>query len=144
MDPSNPVVKLCAQGMEEEGKGNIPEAKSLFKDAWARSRNDFERCIAAHYVARHQPTAELALQWNQQAMDCAVRVSDGSTDEFFASLSLNLGKSHENLGHTDEARQLFECADRQVQRVSAGPYREIVEDGIRRGLLRAGRAGNSD
>jgi hypothetical protein len=97
MDPSNPVVRLCAQGMEEESKGNVGEAKALFEQAWSRSRSDWERCIAAHYVARHQPTPQLALHWNQEAMDCGVRVCDGSADEFFASFYLNLAKSHEDL-----------------------------------------------
>ena len=37
MDPENPVVKLCAQGMEEEARGDLPAAANLFERAWERS-----------------------------------------------------------------------------------------------------------
>ena len=136
MDPNNPVVKLCAQGMEEEGKGNAAKAANLFQQAWEQSTNDFERCIAAHYLARHQPNADLALRWNQEAMDCANRVADGSVAEFLPSLYLNLGKSNEDLGSVERARELYECAADRVDCLPGGAYRDIVEDGIRRGLQR--------
>jgi hypothetical protein len=136
MDPTNAVVKLCAQGMEEEGRGNSTEATKLFARAWAESTNDCERCIAAHYVARHQPTAELSLRWNQEALDCANRVADESVAGFLASLYLNLGKSHEDLENDDEARRLYECAAGELASVPAGAYRDIVQDGINRGLRR--------
>ncbi len=142
MDPENTVVKLCVQGMEEEGKGNNEQASSLFAQAWAESRNDFERCIAAHYVARHQATAEQTLNWNQQAMHCAHRVCDGSADQFFASLYLNLGKSYEEIGNGERAAELYRCAAARLGVVPPGAYRDIVQDGIERGLLRVG-AGNS-
>jgi hypothetical protein len=86
MDPDDPIVKLCARGMEEESKGNIDAAAELFGQAWTQCTNDFERCIAAHYVARHQHSAEGALHWNQEAMDCAHRLSDTRVAEFLPSL----------------------------------------------------------
>lgn len=138
MDPNNPVVKLCVLGMEEEGKGNGKEAAELFMRAWELSAGDLERCIAAHYVARHQPTVEFALHWNQQALECALRAGDASVEEFFASLYLNLAKSHEDLGDREKARQLFEQADAKLVCLPPGAYREIVQDGISRGLRRVG------
>src|SRR4051812_32087629 len=132
MDPNNAVVKLCAQGMEEESKGNAEEAAALFEQAWIKSTNDFERCIAAHYVARHQPSPPLALRWNQEAMDCANRVDDGSVAEFLPSLYLNLGKSYEDLGNAERASELYQCAADRVDALPRGAYRDIVEDGIRR------------
>jgi hypothetical protein len=139
MDPNNDVVKLCAQGMEEESKGNADEAAGLFVQAWTKSTNDFEHCIAAHYVARHQPSPALALRWNQEAMDYANRVDDGSVAEFLPSLYLNLGKSNEDLGNAERARELYQCAADRLARIPVGPYRDIVEDGIKRGLQRVGR-----
>ena len=138
MDPNNAIVKLCAQGMEEESKGNAEGAATLFEQAWTKSTNDFERCIAAHYVARHQPSPPLALHWNQEAMDCADRVADGSVTEFLPSLYLNLGKSHEDLGNLEKAGELYKCAADRVSCLPAGAYRDIVEDGIKRGLQRVG------
>ena len=143
MDPNNAVVRLCAQGMEEEGRGNSTEATKLFAQAWTQSTNDFERCIAAHYVARHQPTTELSLRWNQEALDCAKRVAGESVAGFLPSLYLNLGKSHEDLDNDDEARRLYECATENLASVPAGAYRDIVQDGITRGLQRVGNSQNS-
>ncbi len=136
MDPNNPVVKLCAQGMEEESKGNDKRAAELFEQAWKQGSNDFELCIAAHYVARHQANAELALHWNQEAINCAHRVGDGSVTEFIPSLYLNLGKSYEDLGNIDEARCNYEWAAAKLPCIPIGAYRDIIEDGIRRALQR--------
>jgi len=144
MDPNNAVVKLCAQGMEEESKGNAEEAARLFEQAWSKSTNDFERCIAAHYLARHQPSPPLALQWNQEAIDCADRVTDGTVAEFLPSLFLNLGKSHEDLRNPEKAGELYQCAADRLGSLPAGAYRDIVEDGIRRGLQRVGAADRND
>ena len=143
MDPNNPVVKLCAQGMEQEGKGDLSAAAEFFAQAWTVSTNHFERCIAAHYVARHQPTALLSLHWNQEALDCAGRIVDGSADEFLPSLYLNLGKSHEDLGNAAEARRLYQSAADTVGRLAPDAYRDIVQDGIDRGLRRVSDSSES-
>lgn len=136
MDSNNPVVKLCAQGMEEESKGNDERAAELFEQAWNQGADNFERCIAAHYVARHQANAELAFHWNQEAMNCAERVGDGSVTEFLPSLYLNLGKSHEDLGNLEEARRAYAYAAEKLPSIPAGPYRDIIQGGIEKGLQR--------
>jgi len=124
------------EGMEAEGRGNSSAAAELFHRAWDMSTNDFERCIAAHYVARHQPTANHALDWNQTAMDCAGRAPDDSVAAFMPSLCLNLGKSLEDLGNTADARRLYRRASDMLDRLPAGGYRDIVQDGINRALQR--------
>lgn len=53
-DPNNEIVKLCAQGMDLEGKGKKEEAMMLFEKAWNSPNNTKEKFIAVHYVARHQ------------------------------------------------------------------------------------------
>jgi tetratricopeptide (TPR) repeat protein len=138
MDPNNPVVKLCAQGMEEESKGNPSGAAECFRQAWDQSAADYERCIAAHYVARHQPDFELVLYWNQLALDCALRIADSTVADFLPSLYLNLAKSHEDLGHTEDARRLYQRAADHIGGLPANAYRDIVQDGINRGLERVG------
>lgn len=138
MDQNNAVVKLCVLGMEEEGNGNLEGAARLFAQAWEESQNDYESCIAAHYVARHQPTVERTLWWNQEAIDRARRVSDGSADGFFASLYLNLGKSYEDLGNRIRAGELYQCAAEKLSVVPAGAYRDIVQEAIDRGFERVG------
>ncbi len=54
MDPDNAIMKLCVEGMQAERDGKPGDAARLFGQAWEESTNDFEACVAAHYVARHQ------------------------------------------------------------------------------------------
>lgn len=62
MEPDNVVVKLCVLGMQAEGEGDAERAGRLFGEAWEAAQDDYEACIAAHYVARHQATAEDTLR----------------------------------------------------------------------------------
>jgi hypothetical protein len=50
-NPNNNVVKLCIQGIDMEEKDKPKEAGRLFLQAWNEATNDFEKYIAAHYVA---------------------------------------------------------------------------------------------
>jgi rifampin ADP-ribosylating transferase len=62
--------------------------------------------------------------------------------EFFPSLYLNLGKSHEDLHHADQAAEFYRRAAENLASLPAGAYRDMVEDGIRRGLQRIGSSTN--
>ncbi len=45
IDPDNPVVKLCAEGMQAEAKQHFDEAKRLFERAWEASKDDYEAVL---------------------------------------------------------------------------------------------------
>lgn len=140
IDPTNPVAKLCGEGMQAEAAGRWAEARSLFEQAWAARTNDYEAAIAAHYVARQQPTPEEALRWNEIALDAARAVKDGSADGFYASLYLNVGKSHEDLGALGEARRYYVLAAKAAEGLPDDPYGQVVRGGIARGLARTAEA----
>jgi tetratricopeptide (TPR) repeat protein len=135
VDPNNPVVQLCAQGMELEGKGRLDEASQVFLNAWNQSADDFERCIAALYVARHQKNAVDALLWNQRSLDHADAVVDERPGGFYPSLYLNMGKAHEDLGNHDESKRFYEMAATLVS-LPEGRYGEIVREAVGRALRR--------
>jgi len=97
MDPNNSVVRLCVQGMECEGRGRFEDAAQLFLSAWNESTDDFERCIAAHYVARHRKNPVDTLMWNQRSLDLADAVADDRVREFYPSLYLNMGRPTKTL-----------------------------------------------
>ena len=136
MDPNNPVVRLCAEGMELERAGRKDEAARVFAQAWEQSSDAFERCIAAHYVARGQSSPEENLRWNMTSLEHADAIDDGRVDGFYPSLYLNIGWAHEDLGHRDEARTWYELALSRLESLPAGSYRDTVRDGIERGLKR--------
>jgi hypothetical protein len=130
IDSSNPVVALCAAGMAVEG--NTHEALGLFEQAWAARRDDYDACIAAHFVARHQPTVEATLHWNLVAVQHAEAVSDGRALEFMASLYLNLGDARMNAGDCAMALDAAQRARAGLLAVPAGGYRDFIEYGIDR------------
>jgi hypothetical protein len=130
MDPSNPVVALCAQGMTVEGTPD--EARRLFEQAWAIRRDDFDAAIAAHFLARHQPTDAETLRWNALAVEHAESVPDDRCAELLASLYLNLGDSHARLGQRESARAAARRAAEHLATLPSGGYRDLVAMGIDR------------
>lgn len=139
MDPNNPVVKLCAEGMQAEFAGKLDDAKALFMQAWEQSRDDYEACIAAHYVARHQPSFKENLRWNQESLARAEAVGDERVRDFYPSLLLNLGHSYEILGDQAEARKYYDLAVERVDELPAGPYNDVVRRGIEGAQQRIGK-----
>ena len=110
MDLTNPVIKLCLAGTQAEYKGQISEARALYQQAWEMAQDDYEACIAAHYVAQHQNDPREKLGWNQIALDKANAVHDERVDEFYPSLYLNMGHSCELLGKSVEAQHYYALA----------------------------------
>ena len=123
--------------MEFEGRDRLDEASRAFLNAWNESTDDFERCIAAHYVARHQKNSVDALRWNQHSLDHANAVADDRVHGFYPSLYLNLGKAHEDLGNREESRRFYEMASAAVVSFPDGRYGDIVREAVGRALLRS-------
>ena len=141
MDPNNPVVKLCAEGMQAEGEGQLDAARAYFQQAWDVRQDDFEACIAAHFMARHQPPAE-TLHWNQVALDHAEAVTDDRVRGFYPSLYLNLGWSHEQLGDLSKASQYYELATSRLADLPDDSYATVVRKGVTAGQARVAQALN--
>jgi tetratricopeptide (TPR) repeat protein len=139
MDPSNPIVQLCVAGIAAEGEARPEDARALFEQAWAQSRSDYEACIAAHYVARHQPTPEQELEWNRIALERAGRADAASVQGWHASLYLNLAHSLEKLGRLTEACEHYLLADRALASLTDGPYAQLVRIGVTAGRRRTCR-----
>ena len=135
MDPNNPVIKLCVEGMQAEAAGRNEDAHNLFMQAWEACTDDFEACVAAHYVARHQ-SPEDALHWNQVALARAEAVGDKRVQGFYPSLYLNLGHSYEVIGNLAEAKRHYELAAERVGNLEADPYGNTVRKGIEAGRRR--------
>src|SRR6476660_7955638 len=109
VDPNNKIIRLCSKGMELEAT-QPEEAKVLFMQAWNASTNDLEKCIAAHYIDRHQTSTEAKLQWDQTALEFALKINDGSFQLYFPSLYLNIAKCYEDLKDYDNANINYQNA----------------------------------
>ena len=110
IDPNNPVVKLCIQGTQAEFAGQIAEARMLYWQAWEMAQDDYEACVAAHYVARHQPDPHEEFRWNQIALERADASNDARVGAFYPSLHLNMGRSYEKLGDQRAAKRYYDLA----------------------------------
>jgi hypothetical protein len=130
IDPTNPVVALCAAGMQMEG---TPEqARRCFEEAWAARRDNYDACIAAHFLARHQPTPSDTLRWNALAVRHAEAVLDGRAAVLMASLYLNLGDSYAMIGDFEAAAAAADKGTASLIALPADGYRDFVEMGIHR------------
>jgi hypothetical protein len=115
-ETASSAVELCQAGIRAEFEGKIDAARSLFQQAWEAVTDDYEACIAAHYVARHAQSPQEALHWNQVALARADAVGGdavGGADRvqsFYPSLYVNLGHAHEVLGHQAEAQHFYQLA----------------------------------
>jgi hypothetical protein len=110
MDISNPVIQLCMAGTRAEFEHRLEDAKALYQQAWEAYTDDYEACVAAHYLARFQDSPEESLHWNQVALEHADAVGDEGVRDFYPSLYLNLGHSHEVLGNLTEAQKYYNLA----------------------------------
>ena len=110
MDLTNPILQLCLQGTEAEYQHRPDDARALYQQAWDSATDDFEACIAAHYVARFQDTPEETFRWNQEALNRADAVNDERVKAFYPSLYVNIGKSYELLGNVEEAKRFYALA----------------------------------
>ena len=109
--PTNHVVKLCLQGMAMEDQGKPDEAAIFFKQAWDESTNDFEKFLAAYYVARHQETVEDKLKWLETTLKFALDINDESVKAAFPSIYSKIAKCYEKLNDLDNAKKNYELAD---------------------------------
>ena len=110
MDIDNPIVKLCIAGTQAEFAGRMDEACAAYRQAWETAGDDYEACIAAHYMARCQESPDKILHWNQVALQRAAAAGKERVKEFYPSLYLNMGSSYERLGDMEEAQRYYGLA----------------------------------
>lgn len=108
--PFNNVVKLCLQGMDMEEKNKPDVASKLFMQGWNEATNDFEKFLAAHYIARQQKTVSDKLNWLETTLKFALKVNDSAVKSAFPSLYLNIAKCYEELNDNTKAKENFELA----------------------------------
>ena len=140
-DPGNPVIMLCADGMNYEATGQKDKAKELFQQAWHIASTDFEKFTSAHYLARHQNNPEDELRWNEQALAFGRAVPEESMKSHFPSLYLNVGKSYEALGRIDKAKENYLSALQFSRYLPSTAYGNLIKSGINTALQRLGIAG---
>jgi tetratricopeptide (TPR) repeat protein len=143
-DPRNNVIKLCMQGMAMEEKGDRDEASRQFLQAWNESANDFEKFIAAYYVARSQTDTHEKLKWLETALQFAAKINDDSVKAAFPSLYSNIAKCFEDLSDAPNAKKNYEQSISFTDKPSdRGPFYHGTKADLQVGdLLTAGGSSN--
>jgi hypothetical protein len=141
---NNKVVHLCLQGMRMEDEGKPEEASKLFLQAWNEATNDFEKFIAAHYVARHQKNDSDKLKWLETTLQFALKLNDDTVKSAFPTLYLNIAKCYENLNDPAKAKKNYELAASFKNKPSdKGPFYHGTKADLQVGdLLTAGGSSN--
>ncbi len=143
-NPNNNVIQLCIQGMGKEENGLPAEAAELFMQAWQEATNDFEKFIAAHYIARHQHNAADRLKWYQAALQHALIVNNESVTGAYATLHTNIARCYEDLGDMENANKHQSLAVSLVHNpADKGPFYHGTRADVQVGdLLTPGRMSN--
>ena len=111
------------QGMAMEDQDKPEEASSLFTEAWIEAADDFERFIAAYFVARHQKSMEDRLKWLETSLQYALIVNDEASKSALPSIYLKIAKCHEELGNLKEAKINFEFSNaHKIAPSDKGPF----------------------
>lgn len=142
--PANPIVQLCLQGMNMEENGNPREAAKLFLRAWEEASNDFEKFMAAYYVARHQEDVHNKLKWLETALQLALNIDDDTVKSAFPALYANIAKCYDELNDTENAKKNYESARSfQYKPSDKGPFYHGTRADLQVGdLLVAGYTSN--
>jgi tetratricopeptide (TPR) repeat protein len=136
VDGDNKTVQLCTQGMMQEAEGGNNESASLFQQAWDAASTDFEKFVAAHYLAKQQKTVADKLQWDETALEMALATNDDDIKGAYASLYLNIGKCHEDLQNLDKAAENYDKALSHVGFLEDDGYGRMIKAGIVNGIER--------
>lgn len=135
MDENNQIIKLVHEGMKMERENKIDQAQNLFMQAWNSSSNDHEKCISAHFVARHQNSPENTLKWNMESLNRANDVSKEKVRSYYSSLYLNAGVSYEDLDNYSEAMKYYDLAFKKLPDLPTDKDSESYSKGVRESIL---------
>lgn len=142
--PFNPIVKLCLQGMGSEENGQPEKAAELFLQAWNQATNNFEKFLAAHYVARHQRTIVDQLKWLETTLEYALKINDDSVRSALPKLYLNIAQCYKDLENTEKSKEYTELAALfKHNPTDKGPFYHGTKANLKTGdLLIAGGSSN--
>jgi hypothetical protein len=110
VDLTRRAVQLCAAGTSAEFARRLDEARELYAAAWKAATDDYDRAVAAHYIAHLERDPDGRLMWNRRALDHAERADRELVAPLLGSLYVNLGHSCELVSDPQEAARYYALA----------------------------------
>lgn len=122
-NPANPIVKLCVMAMAQEEKDNPDAANHLFRQAWQEASHDFEKYIAAYFVARQEQEMEQRLRWFETALQFGLKVNNDSVSAALPALYTHIADCYTALGDADNVQKYQALAlQSRKQPADKGPF----------------------
>ncbi|GAB4092808.1 NAD(+)--rifampin ADP-ribosyltransferase [Flaviaesturariibacter terrae] len=142
--PSNPIVRLCIQGMDREANGQPDDALALFLQAWREASSELEKYLAAFYVARRQEAPAERLAWLQTALEAARKAAPETVVGAEARLHAELADCYRALGEDAKAAEAAALsASLRTEMRDHGPFYHGTRADLQPGdLLTAGNRSN--
>jgi hypothetical protein len=135
-DPNNDIVKLCIQGMAMEENNQTAQAIKIFQQAWTEAKNDFEKYLAAYYLARNQESIQDKLKWYESSLQSALRVDNQSVKTALPSLYSKIAECYALSGDVENAKKNRELAATYTGKLKdGGPFYHGTRADLRIGDL---------
>ncbi len=104
------TLPLTLAGIQAEFERRDDDARQLYAQAWDAATDDYERCVAAHYVGHLEADPAAALRWHLAALDHARQADAELVADFLPSLYVNLGRAYELTGAVALAEHYYQLA----------------------------------
>ncbi|RYD95240.1 MAG: NAD(+)--rifampin ADP-ribosyltransferase [Sphingobacteriales bacterium] len=122
-NPANPIVKRCVMSMARQEAGHPEAANSLFRQAWLEAAHDFEKYLAAYYLARYEEDGAQRLHWFETALQWALKVNNDSVNSALPALYGHIADCYTVLGDADNAQRYHALAlQSRKQPADKGPF----------------------
>jgi rifampin ADP-ribosylating transferase len=138
-DPNNPVINRCAEGLRLEREGNTSGAYQIFQQAWKETTSEWEKIIAAQYLAGYQYKASDKLQWDLTALQSAMNAGYEPVSANYSALYLEIAASYEELRNLEEAGKYYQLALSFAGNLPSDAYGRMIQLRIQSGLERLSR-----
>ncbi len=126
-DPENRIVQLCAEGITSR---DLSHKVALIERAWKEATSDMEKCVSAHYMGRIRVELSDRLNWDNLALEYAMKLPENTIATFLPSLYLNIGKNYHDMGLRLKASEYYQIAFGKALILDNGPYGKKIKSSI--------------
>lgn len=143
-DPHNHIVQLCLQGMQMEITAQPGEAKKIFEKTWQEAANDFEKYLAAYYLARHQDNTAGTLHWLEKTLELALEVNTVAVKTALQAIYSKIAACYHEMNNHEKANEYRDLANSFTGKLyDSGPFYHGTRADLKEGdLLTAGGQSN--
>jgi len=134
-----------AQGLAFSGDQD--GARALYQGLWTeatRAEDNYQACVAAHFMAHAQVEPEAQLDWHLRALRAAEAVDDGRVRAFYPSLYANVADVYLRLSNLTRAREHIDKARATAHVLPDDHYGRMIRSLIERVSQTIERDGSPD